>query len=124
MKKVDADVKEKTIQTEPLESPVFIGRRIFNGNMINVTGAMDFDEAYSWAMAHDRFSDFGKNTSWGLYTEHEVDAYHMAMALGGYAEPVFDMATPGSGIYNHFHVNGRNFQDHFKHFHIWYGRIV
>ena len=92
--------------------------------MIVITGPMNFDTAYLWAMSNDRLTQFGKGSKWGLYTETEISAYRMAFALGTNAEPVFDSAKPGSGIYNHFHVNGRNFKNHFKHFHVWYGSLA
>ena len=89
--------------------------------LIMVTEPMTFWEAYDWAMSASRFSEYGKGKNWGLYTMKEDDAFMIAYTLGSFLPPIHEFAGIGSGMNNHYHVYGHDFQSYFKHFHVWYG---
>ena len=86
-----------------------------------ITEPMTFWDAYDWAMSSSRFLEYGKGKNWGLYTTKEDDAFIMAYTLGSFLPPIHEFADIGSGMNNHYHVYGHDFQSYFKHFHVWYG---
>ena len=105
---------------ETVSNAKYYGCKICNNKMCYLTPPMSFSEAYLWAieMRLGSIYEIGKSTSWGLCTNHEIDAYKMALALGSNAEPIFD-APQAVNHYPHYHVSGRTFGV-FKHFHVWY----
>ena len=115
----DENVDALAESDELQQSALYYGCRKAGDSLSMLTPGMTFDEAYLWANSAERFTQFGKNTSWGLYTNNASDAYIMAFALGGKAEPVFHLAMK-PGYYDHYHVSDYSFQNYFKHFHVWY----
>ena len=113
-----ADTKTAT-KTE--SKPVYYGCRILANELVRLTGPMDYNEAYLWAITMQLGPPYGigKGSNWGLYTQYRKDAYAMAFALGANTAPVFDPPHK-KGYYSHFHTNGRKFNGIFRHFHVWF----
>lgn len=113
-----ADTKTAT-KTE--SKPVYYGCRILANELVRLTGPMDYNEAYLWAITMQLGPPYGigKGSNWGLYTQYRKDAYAMAFALGANTAPVFDPPHK-KGYYSHFHTNGRKFNGIFGHFHVWF----
>lgn len=84
------------------------------------TGPMDYETAIAWTYATAASGKYGKNASWGLYTENQTDAQEMAVALGG-AGPCLHENRPRE--YPHYHVYGMLLFGEYKHFHVWYGSV-
>lgn len=84
------------------------------------TGPMDFDMALAWVDATAISGKYGKNASWGLYTEKGTDAEQMAIALGGNGPCLHEKRV---GEYPHFHAAGMLLFGQYKHFHLWYGTV-
>lgn len=66
---------------------------------------------------------YDKHSAWGVYTKNQDDALALAMGLGT-VHPKIDSE---SGIYPHYHMvndDGVKGFGKYKHFHIWYGRII
>lgn len=84
------------------------------------TGPMDYETALGWTYAMAASGNYGKNASWGLYTEKATYAQAMAISLGG-GNPCLHENRLGE--YPHYHVNNMLLFGQYKHFHIWYGDI-
>ena len=80
--------------------------------------AMDYNTAIAWVISMASSGRYGKNASWGLYTEDPQDAYDMAAALCG-AIPC--LHANRNGEYPHYHAAGMILFGEYKHFHVWYG---
>ena len=114
--------REETFQYDPPQKErKYIGLRLTSGVLVPVTGYMTTEEAYLWAMTT---TSFGKNASWGLYTQKKKDAELMIRLLGA-SSFIEDVE---SNAYPHLHFQGHNWYREdgfvFKHFHVWYGEIM
>ena len=87
--------EEKDIVISKAANAVYYGCSIdISGNLVYLTGPMDFSSAHSWAMS---FQTTTRN-NWGLYTPNAEDALVMASALCTYAEPLHH-PNHGMGFY-------------------------
>ena len=100
--------------------PVFYGADLYGGDWKIVTEAMDFNTALAWVTATAAGGIYGKNASWGVYTQEYGDAMALAAALGG-GSPCWHGNNMGQ--YNHYHVAGMLLFGEYKHFHVWYGNL-
>lgn len=128
-------------KTPEKSQAVYVGARILNGQFVTLTNDMEMDEAVTWAytiaIATSHPANIGENTSWGIYTPRQSDAY----AIYPYLLPVVDqigsintgnvtsilsapiLETNKPGEYPHLHLPSRLFNNRYRHFHIWYGSI-
>ena len=120
-----ADTEKKVIASVQLRSdrddPLFWGVDMYGGNWKLVTRPMDFEETLAWVSATAAAGVYGRNASWGVYTNNKMDAMSLASVLGG-AHPCWHGDNPGQ--YNHYHVAGMLLFGEYKHFHVWYGSII
>lgn len=102
-------------------SAMYYGADIRGGKWKTVTSAMNYETAVAWVATTANSSIYGKNASWGLYTQTVEDASLMATGLGGGLPPIYHKGEVGQ--YQHFHVYDFNLFGKYKHFHIWYGEL-
>ena len=118
--KTESKDKDITISL-PTSGPTFYGVDMYGGTWKPVTGPMTHEQAIAWVDITAKSNVYGKNASWGLYTQKSTDASIMAMVLGGGTYPEFH---PGNvGEYPHYHVSGYILFNKYKHFHVWFGNL-